>query len=81
MKAVFYQKIIPLGKLLKVGELDIPDYKLSYKFIVPRELKAYVNYEVPFEPVQRETIEYFRQPLIFEPNAYVAIINTIKTKE
>ncbi len=77
MKAVFYQKMMPAGKFVKVGEAEIPDGIPSWKYAVRKELKAYMSYDLAStsnSPIS-EYIEYFRNPLVFEPNAYIAVTN------
>lgn len=75
MRAEFYQKIMPIGILKKVGEYDMPDDALSYRFSVRQEATIGHMEDILITPNKAlyDTIEYFRTRTI-TGNIFIATV-------
>ena len=45
MKHEFFQRLLPINKLIKVGEIAVPDFAREWRITVPSELRVHFSME------------------------------------
>lgn len=72
----FYQRLLPINKLIEVGECDLPDNRPVWKFAVKKPIEAFIyksDSDMVPPGISIECHDYYRFPLGYVADVKIKI--------